>query len=401
MRVLIIDIGSRLNMMGGQQRMATILTNGLGKRFETWYLGYKTIFTSNKPNEIILDRGSSALSLKRSRLGELKPARIAYNALVVGRLGGLGISKISLLRRIEALKPDIIIANSPNDFPLLTYLRKGGLRFKSVYIDHGSISTNVGGYFTKEGIPIAFGTGIHALTIERALTRFFGFFDMVVALNKDHLKNIRRFTKRVVLINNGLDIKPLKKSSPSIFRRSYGIKRMDFVVGYVGRLFERQKNVSVLIKAFMMIKGNNYRLLIVGEGPSEEEYRKLAGRDKRIIFTGRITLEGKKLGDIYNSMDAMVLPSNWEGLTLTVLEAANYSVPLIVSESAYIEDLKDKRIGRLLSFPTNDPEKLRQCILALRSRREFDREVEASKAIARIFTGIAMLKKYEHMIEEL
>jgi glycosyltransferase involved in cell wall biosynthesis len=169
----------------------------------------------------------------------------------------------------------------------------------------------------------------------------------------------------------------------------------------VGRLFERQKNVSVLIKAFRLIEDGNYKLLIVGEGPSEGYYRELAGNDKRIIFTGKIDMTGKKMGDVYGSIDALVLPSNWEGLSLTVIEAANYSVPLIISESAYCKDLKQNGLGNLISFDNNNAEQLKNAILSLKNKKIRDAAIKVSANIAEMFTEDIMIKRYQVMLKKL
>lgn len=397
LRVLVVDLGSRLNTFGGQAKMAEMLTERLGKRFRANYLGYRTIYTKRREGDILL-KGSNVASqsTRNSRLSEARSVKILYNWAVVQRLGMLGISREELCRKVQEFGPDAIIANSPADFPLLKLLKSRGLGFRSIYIDHGSISTTAKQYLSKEGIPITFGTGLMGLTINRVKRRFFRFFDASVALNRDQFNEIKRFTSNAVLINNCLDIRPAVAKGA---RSGLGLRRGDFVVGYIGRMFERQKNVSTLIKAFMGLDGGDLKLLLVGDGPSTGSYKTLANGDKRIIFTGR--LGSKRIEEVYSSLDAFVLPSRWEGLALTVLEAAAYSIPIILSKSAYIKDLKLHGIGRVLSFDDDDIGALRRLIVTLRGRGAHRNAVKVSNSISEKFSESNMVKKYEDLLIRL
>lgn len=401
-KVLVVDLGSRLNPLGGQARIASTLSLELNKKFDTYYLGYDTDYLKEVKNKIILPRGKTANpSLRKSVLSEMRAVRIAYNLLVVSRLGGLGVEKGQLVKRVKSLNPDIIISNAPNDFPLLRYLKRNGVDAKTVYVDHGSISTNSTGYFSKEGIPITFGTGIRALTSERAKEEFFNFFDMVVALNRNQYNSISDYTEKVRLINNGVNIKRHRNQSmEKKARRIYGIKDNDFVVLYVGRMFDRQKNVSTLIKAFKEIKGNNFKLLLVGDGPSINEYKSLSSKDGRITFTGKLVDE--PLNTVYNLSHVFVLPSHWEGLSLVILEAAAVSLPLILSNAAYSEDFKDKRIGKVLSFNENNPEELKGLIQTLKNNKKVrDHAIHVSNELSKVFDEETMIGKYTELIHNL
>lgn len=395
MRVLVTDLASRMNVFGGQARIASILSTRLGKGFECEYLGYKTQYIRGRKGDMILKRGVINPSSRNSALSESKLIRIAYNIAVVSRLGGM--EKERLIDNVKKFGPEVIICNSVVDFPLLKALKRGGMKFKSVYIDHGSVSTNSGGFLSNEGIPLAFGTGIRSISMESIKRRFFGFFDMNVALNMSQYGSIRRLTDKVVLINNGLDIKAGRKD-PSA-RGRYGLSGNDFVVSYIGRMFERQKRVSTLIEAFLGIKGKGFRLLMVGDGPSLGSYREMSKDDNRIIFTGR--MEDRDLNRIYKSIDVMVLPSRWEGLPLTILEASSYSVPIIFSRSAYIKDLRKPSINGQLCFPDGDSNELRRMILKLTDPEKHAAAVAASRSISRTFTESSMINRYRQVLARL
>lgn len=101
--------------------------------------------------------------------------------------------------------------------------------------------------------------------------------------------------------------------------------------------------------------------LVIAGGASdtnefEDELRKLATGDERIIFTGFV--QGKVLEELYSNAYIYVLPSDLEGMPLSLLEAMSYGNCCLVSDieecSAVVEenaiifrrgdisDLKDK-----------------------------------------------------------
>ena len=399
-KVLIIDLGSKFNAFGGQARMAAVLNKKLGDAFKTYYLGYETAYSKGMKNPIFIERSKRmGLSIRRSRLSEMWLPRLAYNLLVVSRMSDL--EKESIFRKVREISPDVIISNSIQDINLLSFLRKRGLKFKAIYIDHGSVSTGINSYFSKEGIPLTVGTGLDSLSVAGKKGKFFNFYDINVALNHDQLGRMCDFTGKVALIQNGLDIKVEKNPKKiSALRERYAITPRDFVILYIGRMFDRQKNVSTLIRAFKGALGDNLRLLLVGDGPSLQNYRKLAEGDKRIIFGGGA--KDDDVGTIYDISSLFVLPSFWEGFSLTILEAAAHSLPMILSSNAYVDDLKGEGLGRIASFDPHNVEELRRKIIALYESKEL--RAAGARASAKIharFTEDLMIEKYRKMISKL
>ena len=91
------------------------------------------------------------------------------------------------------------------------------------------------------------------------------------------------------------------------------------VFSYVGRL-DPEKNVDVLLAAFLDAEPPaDARLVVVGGGV---ERRRLERRyaDARVLFTGVVTDERERI-DILRASDAFFLPSSVEGLSLAMLEA--------------------------------------------------------------------------------
>ncbi len=399
MNVCIMDMGTRLNRFGGEAKIAGILFHKL-KGFNTHYLGYGTAYVKKGKNAILLDRNKKlGVSLRKSFLSEINIFRAFYYFFFVQRL--FGVNKDNIIKEIKKIKPKVIIANSIQDYPLIRFLKGSGIEFKTVYIDHGSISTNnTSGYFSKEGIPLTLGTGMNKLTLNDAKKEFFNSFDLNVALNKNQFYEIKKITKKVVYIPNGIEKKyEATEREKEILRKRYRIGKSDFVVMYVGRMFDRQKNVKTLISAFLKINEKNVKLMLVGDGTSINNYINMAKGDKRIVFTGY--LDEKTIDRLYSIADLFVLPSVWEGFNLTVIEAACHNLPILLSEGASIRDYDLPGVN-IPSFPTFNSDALREDIIKIMKNRVMrDDLVRNSKILKAYFTEKKMLEKYTKELKKL
>lgn len=146
------------------------------------------------------------------------------------------------------------------------------------------------------------------------------------------------FTKaeleKVKIINNGIDLKRFKYN-PELrkkVRSKLGIQESELLLGHVGR-FTYQKNHEYLIEIFKQVtkKQNNMKLLLVGEGPNEENIKKLVRQYKledKVIFYGL----SKHVDQLLQAMDIFVLPSRFEGLPIVGVEAQAAGLPVIFSD---------------------------------------------------------------------
>jgi glycosyltransferase involved in cell wall biosynthesis len=122
--------------------------------------------------------------------------------------------------------------------------------------------------------------------------------------------------RRVIeVVPNGVDVERYSPG-PSAKRAELGAERL---FSYVGRL-DPEKNVDVLLSAFLDANPpRSHRLVVVGGGV---EARRLERRfnDPRIQFTGVVTEERERIA-ILRASDGFFLPSTVEGLSLAMLEA--------------------------------------------------------------------------------
>jgi len=134
-----------------------------------------------------------------------------------------------------------------------------------------------------------------------------------------------------------------------------------FTVGLVGR-FSPQKNHDFLLQIFASVirREPNARLLLVGDGELRPEIEKKIcelGMENRVILTGVRT----DVSDLLQALDVFVMPSNYEGLSLAVVEAQAAGLPCFISDKVPIECRKTDLVEQVALSET--PEYWAQRIL--------------------------------------
>ena len=119
-----------------------------------------------------------------------------------------------------------------------------------------------------------------------------------------------------------------------------------FVIGCVAR-FNKQKNHEFLLDIFSEVlkEKKNAKLLLIGEGPLEKQIKEKAIKLEiidKIIFLG-VT---ENVNYYYNTFDAFVLPSNFEGLPIVIIESQVNGLSVFISDSVS----KEAKISDLVYF---------------------------------------------------
>ncbi len=129
----------------------------------------------------------------------------------------------------------------------------------------------------------------------------------------------------------------------------------------VSRLRTVHKGQDILLHALSNLRSqgiNNFRLHLIGDGPSEEELRKMTdelGLDNQVCFEGVKTQD--YLFQHLCDYDVFVQPSRFEGFGLTVAEAMAAKLPVLVSDiQGPMEVIGHGRYG--MSFKSEDVDDL-------------------------------------------
>ncbi|MEG0456799.1 MAG: glycosyltransferase family 4 protein [Oscillospiraceae bacterium] len=167
--------------------------------------------------------------------------------------------------------------------------------------------------------------------------------DEIIVLSNNVQKYFKdTYNRETVFIPNGV-IKPEIKQAEEI-NKKFGLKKDSYIL-FLGRIVP-EKGIKYLIEAFKKVDTDK-KLIIAGGVSDTDEYMKelteLAHNDNRIIFTGFV--QGLLLEELYSNAYIYTLPSDLEGMPLSLLEAMSYGNCVLGSEINEIaEVVEDKAI---------------------------------------------------------
>ena len=137
--------------------------------------------------------------------------------------------------------------------------------------------------------------------------------------------------------------------------RRWGLEEKNYIA-YIGRLV-RHKKVHLLIEAFKKIRTDK-KLVIVGASSYTDDYVKelmeMAKDDDRIIFADNQS--GHILNELFANAYAFVQPSEYEGLSVALLEAMGWGLACLVSD---IPQMLEGIAAAGMSFKEGDAEDLK------------------------------------------
>lgn len=140
---------------------------------------------------------------------------------------------------------------------------------------------------------------------------------------------------KVSLMSNALDLEKYRYSieSREKLRQLLNIDKDALVVGHIGR-FANQKNHVFLVEIFAKIleKDHNAKLILVGEG---DLFNDIKLKIEKLRIQDSVFMLGVRsdISDILSAIDVFVLPSLYEGMPNTVIEAQACGLPCFISET--------------------------------------------------------------------
>jgi glycosyltransferase involved in cell wall biosynthesis len=170
------------------------------------------------------------------------------------------------------------------------------------------------------------------------------------------------------------------------------------VIGSVGRV-DVQKGYDVLVDALPLVPGAT--AVIVGDGPARSSVEARAadvGVADRLVITGW----RESVSPLLRSFDVFVLPSRYEGLPLSVLEAMEVGLPIVATDVGSVrEALTAEETGLLV--PPGDAVGLAGAVRRLLDDRDLRRRLgDAARARwAAEFDAATMVAAYERLYETL
>ena len=207
---------------------------------------------------------------------------------------------------------------------------------------------------------------------ERVAVRF---ADEIIVLSE----NVRQYFldtygRATRFIPNGVSAPTLE--SPRLIAEKWGLQKDGYIL-YLGRIVP-EKGETYLIEAFKQVKTDK-KLVIAGGSSDTERYlrqlQNLAAGDDRILFTGFV--QGKLRDELYSNAYVYTLPSDLEGMPLSLLEAMSYGNCCLVSDiPECAEVVEDKAV----LFRKSDVDNLRQKLQTLCDQPETASQYKANAA---------------------
>ncbi|MDD5893550.1 MAG: glycosyltransferase family 4 protein [Coriobacteriaceae bacterium] len=243
-------------------------------------------------------------------------------------------------------KPDVIHFHAEGPCAVLPMAQRAGIR--TVATIHGldwqrAKWGKLGSAYIKHGERAAVKSADEIIVLSRSAQEYFE----------------QTYNRKTVFIPNGMDPKECHPAGE--IKRRWNLEENSYIL-FVGRLVP-EKRPELLIDAFKNIETDK-RLVIAGGGSDTSEYEQQlheqAKGDSRILFTGFVT--GESLAELYSNAYCYVLPSDVEGMPMSLLEAMAYGRACVTSD---IPECSDVLAGTGATFSRGDVSALRDVLASL------------------------------------
>ena len=181
--------------------------------------------------------------------------------------------------------------------------------------------------------------------------------DSIIVLSRGVQDYFReKYGRETVLIPNGID--PAEIRPACEITRQFGLASREYIL-FLGRLVP-EKGIHYLIEAYQSLKTDKKLVIVGGTSDTDEYVRRLydmAGDSPSILFTG--FQQGPVAEELFSNAYLYVLPSDLEGMPLSLLEAMNYGCCCVTSDIGECADVMD---GSGFTFPRGNTEALREIL---------------------------------------
>ena len=181
------------------------------------------------------------------------------------------------------------------------------------------------------------------------------FADEIIVLSEGVQKYfLDTYGRKTRFIPNGVNRPVIHEAE--IIKNKFGLEKDTYIL-FLGRLVP-EKGLRYLIQAFKQVKTDK-KLVIAGGSSDTDEFAgelwEMAKDDDRIIFTGFV--QGQELDELYSNAYVYTLPSDLEGMPLSLLEAMSYGNCCLVSD---IDECASVVEDKALIFKKSDVNDLKE-----------------------------------------
>ena len=197
---------------------------------------------------------------------------------------------------------------------------------------------------------------------------------------------------KVIVLKNAIDVERFKfsKDDRASIRKELGIKDNEILVGTLGRLCQ-QKNQQYILKMAKLTPELKY--VIIGAGPLEEELKDyMAKNDIHNVILYGVSNEAYRF---YSAFDTFILPSLYEGVPVTGVEAQTNGVYALFSDQVSRES-KASSYVKFLPIEDSDLSKWVEEVKVKHEHEDHLKEIvesgfsikEASESLVKIYKSL-------------
>lgn len=175
-----------------------------------------------------------------------------------------------------------------------------------------------------------------------------------------------------------------------MMREKFGFSEEAFIIGHVGR-FSKVKNHRFVIELCERLLSHNQNTFVffIGQGETMEEMKEIVNQKRlqnSILFLGL----RNDVPDLMQAMDVFILPSLYEGLPVSVIEAQAAGLPCVISENVPLDCV----ITDLVQQVPLDISRWEDALLQLKTGNRKNTQEEIKNARFDIKENAAYLEKY-------
>jgi len=219
---------------------------------------------------------------------------------------------------LRELKPDVVhvhVWRHPHVFQVAKL--KKNLKFSAILHGHAP--------FYKL-CQLGLTTWFYHRFIDTFLTSYLRHYDVYITLTpyeSERAAQLGLERDKIVIIPNGIDENRCREAK---------VSRIDGQVLYLGRI-SKDKNIDLLVKAMAFVSKVISEVSLTLAGPDEGMARKLIkyARKKNVKLQYLGTVSEKTKHELYLKSYIYALPSLYEGFGITLLEAAQHSLPSVIT----------------------------------------------------------------------
>ena len=182
---------------------------------------------------------------------------------------------------------------------------------------------------------------------------------------------LQEYGKEAVCIPGAVELPNLKTQNDSDILTRFGLTSKEYFL-FMGRLVQ-DKNPDYLIKAFIRAGVDGRKLVIAGSNDAMPDYvaelKSIADECPDVIFTGAVY--GKDKDQLLRHAYCFCLPSTIEGLSIVMMEAASYHLPVIASDidanreflgddAVYVQPESEEELMEAIIYAMVHPEELQE-----------------------------------------